>query len=83
MNEAQAWREIAEKYATEPDYSLWLRIHDVWVEGKIDKSTQYLMVLRIQLHHEASRELVDVWSPPIDGCLFALFMALESLGYDE
>ena len=82
MTEAQAWREIAKKYAIEPDYGLWMGVYDLWSERKIDRFTRHLMALRIQLHHEASRER-GVWSPPIDGCLFALFLALESLGYDE
>ena len=77
MNEAQAWREIAEKYATEPDYSLWLRVYDLYVDRNIDNYTCRTMYVRIETHLEASRER-GVWCPPIDGCFLALFLALES-----
>ena len=74
MNEAQAWREIAEKYATEPDYSLWLRAYDLYLDRSIDNFTYRTMCVRIETHLKASKK----WCPPIDGCLLALFLALES-----
>lgn len=74
MNEAQAWREIAEKYAAQEDWSLWLGVYDLYLKRKTNQFTYRAMVLRIESHLKASKR----FCPPVDVCLLALFLALES-----
>lgn len=74
MTEGQAWREIAQRYADHADYSLWLRVYDLFTERRIDHFTYRTMVVRIESHMKLAKKF---W-PAIDGCLAALFLALES-----
>lgn len=77
MNEAQAWRAIAEQYAGQADYSLWLRVYELYCAQNIDHFTYRTMVVRIESHLKASQKK-NRWCPPIDGCLVALFLAIEA-----
>ena len=77
MNESQAWRAIAEQYATQADYSLWLRAYDLYLDRNIDNFTYRTMCVRIESHLKASVK-PNRWCPPINGCLVALFLEPES-----
>lgn len=72
MTEANAWREAARRFAERRDYGVWVCLNDLRREGIIAVWMFHKMVDRVRWH------MGTRFYPPIDPCLAALWMALET-----
>ena len=78
MNEAQAWREIARRYAEgiDADYGLWWHIFILHGQGWIDKTTRLSMLNHFDWHCKGNLYKRANWE--WQGGLVALWLAMEA-----